>query len=98
MAAGRRRNNCGRARSDSLRSFYDGSTGMLDVPIGLFFFILAASATMAYVSDWPGWRLHFILCAAFFVGLKPSFIVFLPGLVGLGIFSLLAGSVRAVSL
>ncbi len=58
-------------------------TGMLDVPIGLFFFILAASATMAYVSDWPGWRLHFIFCAAFFVGLKPSFIVFLPGLVGL---------------
>lgn len=58
-------------------------TGMIDVPMGLFFFVLAASAAMAYVSDWPAWRLHFVFCAAFFVGLKPSYIVFLPVFMGL---------------
>jgi hypothetical protein len=58
-------------------------TGMVDVPIGLFFFVVAACASMACVSRWGGWRLHFVLCAGFFIGLKTSLLVFMPMLGGI---------------
>jgi hypothetical protein len=58
-------------------------TGLVDVPIGLFFLVAAACASMACVSPWSGWRLHFIPCAGFFIGLKTSLLAFMPMLAGI---------------
>ncbi len=55
-----------------------GDTGMIDVPIGMFFSLTIAAALMACKKRARAWIIHTILCAAFFIGMKISLIAFLP--------------------
>jgi hypothetical protein len=57
-------------------------TGMVDAAIGLFFIASVASVVMAVQSGERRWAYYLVVCFAFFVGIKGSFLAFIPCAMG----------------
>lgn len=53
-------------------------TGFIDTAIGFFFLAAVSSTVMALVTRERRWAIYTIICFAFFVGTKGSFLAFIP--------------------